>query len=196
MAKGKSKKFDKEQVVEKTMQLAAKDWGKLSLEQIAKACGCSVIDLKKHFKTKEDILSAFSDIVTQRAAKQAGKEAQQGPLHDRLFAVLMARFDIMQKYRPGLVQILKHKNTLWSLLPVIGKNMQEALRLVLDRKSQKLAGVGSVPLTLLYVDMLRVWEADKSDDLAKTMAALDKRLRLLSRLKDLVRQFGAALEGA
>ena len=40
-------------------------------------------------------------------------------------------------------------------------------------------------LMLVWLDVLRVWQSDESEDMARTMAHLDKRLALAERLQGL-----------
>jgi hypothetical protein len=60
------------------------------------------------------------------------------------------------------------------------------MRLMLDLASMPargLVGVAKVRvLTLIYLDLVRTWRSDDTEDMAKTMKALDKRLQQAEQL--------------
>jgi ubiquinone biosynthesis protein COQ9 len=92
----------------------------------------------------------------------------------------MARFDLLQTHRAGILALMVASKSDPALACVILSSMRLSLRLVLQRAKLlhnnprdhlTLAGLGTVYLYALYV-----WRHDNSRDMGKTMAALDRGL--------------------
>jgi hypothetical protein len=92
----------------------------------------------------------------------------------------MERFDALNEQRAGIVAILdsfRHdpKQAVITL-PHLGRSMSW----MLDAAGIDTGGVKGLMkiagLTAVYLDTLRAWKDDDSEDMAKTMAALDRNL--------------------
>ena len=97
-----------------------------------------------------------------------------------LFEVLMARFDILEKYRISIKKIViffKHSpQNFLLLMPSFLESMIETASLIkLNIKgitgSLKIKGI-----LIIYIATLFVWIEDETTSLEKTMTALDKYL--------------------
>ena len=163
------------------LKLAAeRKWGEISLADIAQEAGLSLAELRREFSCKSDILSAFQkevDAEVLAKAKAAGSE--QTP-RDRLFEIIMTRFEVMAPYKPALKRISSY------LACRPGEGAALACS-TLASQYWMLAGAGAklngprgalrvAGLTGLYAKVFRVWLGDDSPSLDKTMAALDRRL--------------------
>ena len=88
-------------VIDAALALAAeRSWHDLALADIAAAAGIGLIDLYRTFRSKPAILGALSrriDAATIDLPAEADASAQE-----RLFEVLMHRFDLLTPYKPGL----------------------------------------------------------------------------------------------
>ncbi len=85
-----------------------RSWGDITLADIARAANLSLADLRREFTCKSDILRAFQaelDAEVLARAKPAGET--QTP-RDRLFDVVMTRFEAMQPYKPALKRIASY----------------------------------------------------------------------------------------
>ena len=169
---------------------AARGWKDVTLEQIAKAAKLSSAQ-KKQFVHKNDVLPCIVRMVTQETQAATGKPDKRAAPHDRLFDVMMTRFDVMQKNRKGLLAIFKNvpqaPDMLCKFLPTQGEAMRDMLALAgLAEEGkgprQHLVGLG---LGVVYLATLRVWQTDETLDMAKTMAALDRYLRWAGRAADI-----------
>jgi ubiquinone biosynthesis protein COQ9 len=166
-------------------------WGEITLIDIAQAANLSLADLRREFSCKTDILRAFqSEVDAEVLAKRRSAGEAQSP-RDRLFDVVMTRFEVMQPYKPALRRISSY---------LCCRPGEAATLLCASLASQywMLAGAGAkldgpagalrvAGLTALYGKVFQVWLDDPSPSLDKTMAALDKRLargeRMLSGLE-------------
>ena len=175
-----------DRLIETAMSLAAeRSWRDLSLAEIAEGAGLSLGEAYAVFPSKSAILRAFSRKIDAEVLGDASLsddwDAGETTARDRLFDVMMRRFDALAPYRPGLANVIYDQareplGALWSLRQVRRSMaaMLEAARL----SPEGLAGEVRVRgLVALYLATLRVWLRDESADMAKTMASLDGYLR-------------------
>lgn len=160
------------------MKLAGEcPWKDVTLAQIAESAGVSLVDVRKEFASKNEILAAFvrsvDDAVLARAPHRGGGQAAR----DALFEVIMSRFDVLAAYKPALRSIAET----WSLDPTlacaVGRSQPWMLRAAGIRADGLDGQVRALGLGALYASVYRTWLSDDDPGLAKTMAALDQRLR-------------------
>lgn len=164
------------------LRLAARQgWARLTLEDITRAAKISPAPAKKHFAGKNDILPAIVRFVDAETAASVGKPDLKVPPRDRLFEVMMARMDVLQEHRRAILSIMEEVRRNPSLFRRLLPAEAEAVRNML-----KLAGLGSkgpreiftvAGLLGIYGLTLCRWSGDSSSDMAKTMAVLDRSLR-------------------
>ena len=80
-------------------------WGDISLADIAHAANLSLADLRREFSCKSDILRAFQAEVDAEVLAKAKPAGEAQTPRDRLFDVVMTRFEVMQPYKPALKRI-------------------------------------------------------------------------------------------
>lgn len=172
-------------IVDAALRLAARDgWQKLSLAQIAAEAGISVLQLYAVFRSKTAILDAFHRRVD--AAVIAGAEETEGERpRDRLFDAVMRRFDALAPYKAAVRAIARDVSAdpLAALagVPALLNSMGWMLELS-GVSATGWRGRARAKLLLgIYLSVLRVWFADDTADMTKTMAALDARLRQTER---------------
>jgi hypothetical protein len=123
-------------------------------------------------------LAAFHRRVDQAALAIAADGTE--PARDRLFDVLMRRFDALAPYRPALRSILR--DSLGDPAAMLGvRALLRSMGWMLEAAGISTAGLRgrlrSQLLAGLYLSVLRVFLDDDSTDLSRTMALLDQRLR-------------------
>ena len=167
-------------VIDAALALAAeRSWHGLALADIAEAAGIGLIDLYRSFRSKPAILGALSRRID--AATLALPTEADASAHDRLFEVLMHRFDLLTPYKPGLKGLARdaRRGRLDGL--ALACHLPRSLAWMLEASGVSTSGLkGKVRIKLLglaYLATLRTWLQDDSPDLAKTMAALDKALK-------------------
>lgn len=192
---GKGRKPDPENAaIDAALRFAAEGrWRDLTLAEIAEAAGLSLADLHRIYPSKTAILRAYQARVDREVlAEEAGFEADD-PVRDRLFDVLMRRFDALKPHRAGLAVVLQDqlRDPLAALC--LMPRLRRSMTAMLEAGGLSAAGcrgrLRRDGLTLIYLAALRVFFRDESDDLAKTMAALDRQLaradRTVGRLQGL-----------
>ncbi|MES2729855.1 MAG: TetR/AcrR family transcriptional regulator [Pseudomonadota bacterium] len=184
MPKEKDHKRDinRQDVLDAALSEAAQvGWDMMTMRDIAAACNGTLADVQAHFTDKFDIAVAFGRhidaLVLQRLADT--NDAMLSP-RDRLFDVLMARFDVMNAYRPAIQSMIgamrvDPKQALWSA-PYLARSMawmleQAGMDTTGMRGCARVAGI-----TGIYMYAVKTWAEDDSADMAKTMATLDKAL--------------------
>jgi AcrR family transcriptional regulator len=157
-------------IVATALDLAAtQGWRDTTLADIAAAAKLSLAEVHAVYSSKAAILAAFSRDIDATVLAGDDPELAAQPPRDRLFDVMMRRFDALAPHKAAV------RSMVW------GTACDPAAALcgacTLASSMARIEGLAAV-----YLAVLRVWLDDDSDDLAPTMAALDKRLRQAERL--------------
>ena len=175
-------------VIDTALALAAeRGWSELSLGEIAAEAGVPLSKVYPHFASKQEILAAFARRIDAAVlAEELGAEELEEPARDRLFDVVMRRFDALEPYKEALGNIL-YDGLRRPLDGVAGApQLARSMRWMLEAAGIGTDGVKGMlrvkGLAAIYLATLRVWLRDDSADLAKTMAALDGHLRRVENL--------------
>ena len=181
--KGKvtSIKSVKERAVAAALDLAARmGWDMITLADIADKAHCSLAELSELFDDKGDILIAYERSVDKRVLESFSEPDLSSPERDRLFDILMERFDVLNEHRDALVSVLKSMlldpKQLVIGCPHLARSMAWMLEAAGIDSSGAKGAVQVAGLTAVYLYALRVWSKDESADLSKTMAAVDRGL--------------------
>lgn len=171
----------KDEIVVETLALAAQEgWGNLTFSRIAEHTGVTLFDLRTHFDDKMDILSAFGRMVDRIVLKNMESDKTELSPRERLFDVLMERFDVLNVHREGIISVLESfqcdpKQVVISL-PHLCHSMSWMCEAAGVEVKGASGGVKITALTIIYINILRFWIKDESPDLSKTMAVLDQSL--------------------
>ncbi len=171
---------DADKIVAAALAAAAETgWSAMTLADVAVRADVDLAVVSRHFGSKPAILDGLSRM-TDAAMLAGGPTDPADPPRDRLFDAIMRRFDVLTAHRDGVIAVVKALGRdpalAASRLPGLARSMRWTLELA-DLPPQGLLGEARVRgLGLLYLLVLRDWMGDDSSDLARTMAALDKRL--------------------
>jgi ubiquinone biosynthesis protein COQ9 len=156
-------------------------WNATSLIDIAQAASLGLADLRREFTCKSDVLKAFQAEVDAEVLAKTRPAAPEQPARDRLFDIVMTRFEVMAPYKPALKRIaadLRCRPGEVAGLLCSGLASQywmlEGAGAKLDGASGALRVIG---LAAIYARVFGVWLDDDTPGLDRTMAALDRRLR-------------------
>jgi ubiquinone biosynthesis protein COQ9 len=157
-----------------------RDWGEIGLIDIAKQAGLDLADLRAEFSCKSDILRAFQaevDADVLAKAKQAGADQS---VRDRLFDLMMMRFEVMAPYKPALKRIACYLRCRPGEASLLACSSLASQYWMLAGAGAKLDGaraaVRVAGLATVYGKVFQVWLEDSSPSLDRTMAALDRAL--------------------
>ena len=155
-------------------------WSDLSLAEIAERAGLPAAEAYQVYSSRRAILRAFLRQVDDTVLAGTEAELAEERARDRLFDVIMRRFDALAPRKAALAVIVHDllRDPLAGLCALPGLACSQARMLeAAGLSSAGLKGRLRVKvLSALYLDVLRVWFRDESADHAKTMAALDRRL--------------------
>ena len=171
----------REKIVDALMALAAtKPWDEISLSDVAERAGVSLARFRDAFPSKGAILGGFSRRIDGQVLDGTNNDLAGESARDRLFDVLMRRFDAMAPYKPALLHINQWAMRDPTALPALNQLTMNSLRFMLEAAGLSSEGaLGALKLqglALAWARVFHVWLADESPDQAATMAALDKEL--------------------
>ncbi|MCA0449710.1 MAG: hypothetical protein LCH62_08045 [Proteobacteria bacterium] len=168
-------------------------WSEISLPEIAEAAGLSLADMLRVAPSKPALMAAFARRVD--GAMLAAKIDADGSVKDKLFEILMRRFDALAPHKAAVKNMLadlpREPIAAICALPSLLRSMRWAAEAAGVRTATPLAPFKINALAVAYLAALLVWRDDDSADAAKTMAALDKSL---GRLEALASSFPAFLK--
>jgi AcrR family transcriptional regulator len=173
----------KDRLVDAALTLAARQgWRRTGMAAIAAEAGLSLGEAYAAAPSKLALLAALHRRVDEAALAVAVDRAE--PSRDRLFDVLMRRFDALAPHRPALRSILRDSlgdPAVAFGVPVLLRSMGWMLEAAGISAAGLRGRLRSHLLTGLYLSVLRAFLDDDSTDLARTMATLDQRLRWAER---------------
>lgn len=183
------------------LRLAAeRGWAEVSLAEIAEAAEVPLVQAYQVFPSKHAILEGFSrridaEVLADESLAQEWDEAETSA-RDRLFDVMMRRFDALQPYSAGLGNVIydQIRDPLGAVcgLGQLLRSMAAMLEGARIGSGGLRGAVRTKGLAGVYLATVRVWLRDDSADMAKTMAALDGFLRRIEGLGRRVLQRSAA----
>lgn len=165
-----------------TFQLTAKHgWEVWTFDQLAKATKTSASEIKKSFAHKNDLLPMLVAFIDEQVCQSVGEIDATAAPHDRLFEIMMARFDYLQQQRAAILNIItatrKDPSLARVLLPAQLHAMAHMLSLAGLAQTDMRQQITSVGLLFVYGLTAYAWQKDDSRDMSKTMATLDRHLR-------------------
>jgi hypothetical protein len=170
--------------------VAARDgWNAVSVAAAAHDAGLPLPRARERFPGPNAILLRFGRLADQAALTGA---ATDGTPREKLFDVLMRRFDALQAHRDGVRALMRALPANPPLALILGAATNTSMGWMLEGAGMSSTGVRGAlrakGLTAVWLFVLRAWQRDDSPDLSGTMAALD---RALARAEE----FGQWLEG-
>lgn len=155
---------------------AKKPWLEVTLDQVARAGKATLATTQEAFPNMAAIPPAIVAYIDAQTVANAGGFDGESPPRDRLFEILMARFDIMQSHRQGLLAIAEACRQSPALGLAVLRQQWMAMRTMLRIAELEPDAAHTAGLLALYHHVLRGWMRDSSADMAKTMATLDRAL--------------------
>ena len=196
MAKGRSPRMpggaaaqpgERDRIIDAALRLTAQQgWRRLSLAAVAAEAGLPILTLYRTFPSKPAILRGFSRRIDEAVLAEPldGDAADERP-RDRVFDLLMRRFDALQPHRAAIEVLGRELPTEPLTALCAGAGLLRSIGWMLEAAGISTAGLGGIVAVRLtaaaYLATVRVWQRDDSPDLAPTMAALDRRLRGVER---------------
>jgi AcrR family transcriptional regulator len=199
MAKGRSPRVsggaaatspsERDRLIDALLRLIAQGgWRRLSLAAIAAEADLPILALYRAFPSKAAMLCGFSRRIDEAVLAtpiDSGPPDEDERPRDRVFDLLMRRFDALRPYRPAIEVLGRELPSDPVALLCAGSGLLRSIGWMLEASGIPTIGLGGIVAVKLtaaaYLATSRVWLRDDSPDLAATMAALDRRLRGIER---------------
>ena len=167
-------------------------WAHVSMAEIAEKAGLTLAELYDVVDDRSDILTLVGRLIDRKVLENMeGALDNETPARDRLFDIMMERFDVLNEYRGGILTVLESFHYDPKQAVISCPHLCRSMSWMLEAAGLEVSGIkGAMKvagLTALYIKTLRVWRSDESVDMAKVMAALDKDL---GRVEGLALRFG------
>ncbi len=165
-------------IITAAFRLAADDgWPRVTVPAACRHAGLPASEARSRFPSRSAILLRFGQLADQAALTDAPTE---GPVRDRLFDLLMRRFDALNAQRAGIKALLRALPTDPATAMMLACATRNSMRWMLQASGLTATGVrGDLQvqgLLAVWLWGLRAWEKDESEDLSQTMAAVNSAL--------------------
>jgi AcrR family transcriptional regulator len=169
-------------IIDALMDLASRrSWNSIEIKDVAQAADVSLAEFRDLFPSKGAVLGALSRQIDKQVLEGTTDDLAGEPARERIFDVLMRRFDALAPYRAALRRIsadLRYDPVSLAALNQVALNSQ---RFMLAAAGISTEGpLGALKLqgaVLVYANTMRTWLDDDDPTLARTMARLDRELR-------------------
>jgi len=164
------------------LKLAAlQGWAETTMADVAEEAGVGLAEARRLFPDKLHLLAGWIAHVDEQMLAGGADDIGDEPVRDRLFDLLMRRFDALKPHRKGLAAIVRHlaRDPLSAGCLAAGpvrRSLEWTLAAARAEGSGPFAPLLVKGLGVVYLAGLRAFLKDDSEDLSATMAALDKAL--------------------
>lgn len=166
---------------------ALSGWGRLTIVDAARDAGIPLDEARRRYPVKAALLLKLGRLADESALVDDGST---GTVREKLFDLLMRRFDVLQQYRAGVRAVLRTLPFDPLLAAGLGAATYESMRWMASAAGLDVTGlIGTLRvkgLVGVWTCTLRAWDCDDSEDLSSTMAALDQALDRAARLGNLL----------
>lgn len=171
------REFD-EKLVAAVFELAAEQgWHRVRVAEAARRANLPLDRARARCPHRAAALMRFGRMADQSALVFATEE---GSPRDRLFDLLMQRFEVMQPHRPGILAVLRALPADPPLAALLACATRGSMAWMLGGAGISSTGISGhlrvSGLVAVWMYTLRAWSRDTSEDLTATMAALDRAL--------------------
>ncbi len=157
-------------------QAALRGWQEVSLVEAAQDAGLDLARLRRRFPSRGAVLMRFGAEADARALSGV----PSGTPRERLFDIVMNRFEALQANRDGVRALLSALRTDPATSMLLYAATLRSMRWLLEGAGVPASGISGGlrvhGLLALWLYALRAWEQDDSADLSSTMAAVDRGL--------------------
>jgi AcrR family transcriptional regulator len=184
--------------------LAEKRFERIELSEIAKLANVSLGDLRGEFGSTFDMVAAFMR-ETDKKVLSGGEQLNLDPeladqsARDRLFDVLMRRFEALAPHREAIRSLYRSARTNPQLAMGLNKLAVRSQQWMLSSagvgSSGLIGGMRAQALSCFFAKATQTWLDDEDPGLARTMASLDRQLETAERLAGFAREMCRFLPG-
>lgn len=160
--------------------VALDGWGGTRFRRVAAESGVPLAALRARFTVPRDAVVAYGRRVDRIVLAGTVPAAPGEAVRDRLFDLLMRRFDALRPHRAGVLRLRDHLTRDPLLAALLYPSLLASMAWTLEAAEVDLSGLSGAArahgLVAVWLDASRAWAEDESEDLGPTMAALDRAL--------------------
>jgi AcrR family transcriptional regulator len=169
-------------IVDALMDLASRrPWSDIEIKDVAQAAHVSLAEFRDLFPSKGAVLGAFSRQIDRQVLQGTTDDLAGEPARERVFDVMMRRFDALAPYKEALRRIsrdLQYDLASLAALNQVSLNSQRFMLAAAGISTEgPLGGLKLQGAVIVYANTMRTWLDDDDPTLARTMARLDRELR-------------------
>jgi AcrR family transcriptional regulator len=165
-------------------------WIDLSFAEIAEQAGVPIAEAHRIYSSKTAILLALTRSIDERVLNSLATDPLEGSAKDRLFDIVMRRFDLLKADRNAYRRLMRQLPATPSAFAALLCQLRRSFSLTLETAGISASGLKGAlrlkGLLAIYVAGLRVFANDESEDLSKTMAEIDKRLGQAEKISEML----------
>ncbi len=162
-------------------EAASVGWRHTSMDTIAERANVALGNALILLPTKSHFVSHLLDRVDAQSLTNVTKVERDDTPRDRLFEILMRRFDVLNTHRDAYRSIfsatLRDPGSAALLICQVRRSLMRTLAAAGIDSCGLFGALRVKGLGLVGLYALRAWMKDDSADLSKTMAALDRALK-------------------
>jgi ubiquinone biosynthesis protein COQ9 len=170
-------------------EAAAVGWRNVTMEAVAERAGLGLGEVLLLTPTKTHALCGIIDRIDARTLGPVKKIDPDDSVRDRLFEILMRRFDALNERRDEAKAVMTGVARDPAAALVVGVRLQRSFAAILGAAGVSTGGLLGLAriqgLKAVAAFALRAWMKDDSDDMSKTMAALDRALGRAEKLANM-----------
>jgi AcrR family transcriptional regulator len=175
-----------DRLIDAALRLAVeRGWRDVTLADIARAARASLAETYRVLPSRSAVLDAFTRRIDAEVLSSDAVEEDSVRPRDRVFDVLMRRFDALQGHRAAVTAILRASARDPFAMAASGPQFLRSMRWMGEAAGLRMDGLGGTlrlkAIAAVWAFALRTWMEDDTPDLSRTMASLDQRLRWAER---------------
>jgi AcrR family transcriptional regulator len=178
-------------VIDATMKLAARrDFGDVSLTDIAHEAELSLADLRDLFPSKGAVIGGFTRRIDRQVLDSYSGEDTQAPARDRLYDVLRKRLEALEPYRDALASVSRWAARDPLTATALNRETVNAMRFMLEAAEIDCDGpTGALKLQGLAMAWGRVLDAWFENGFSVALETLDREIARGERYVEHVEDF-------
>ena len=183
----------RDRVIDATLKLAAqRDFGDVTLTDIAHAAGISLADFRDLFPSKGAVLGGFNRRVDRQVLEALSDRSSPDSARDRLYEVLRKRLEALEPHRDALASVARWAARDPLMATALNRETVNSMRFMLEAADIDSDGpVGALKLQGLAFAWKRVLDAWFTGGFSNALDTLDRELskgeRYVERAEDFVR---------
>lgn len=151
-------------------------WDAVSFEQLHAETGVPLVEIAQLYPDKCALLRDFMAEMDQKMLTLYRENAVEGPPQERLFEIMMCRIDVMTARKAAYRNLFVGAARDPLCAPTMLCARQVASLVMLEEAGYSPGLVRETLFSALSLQVLLTWLSDETEDMAKTLAAVDTAL--------------------